>query len=89
MFFLRFSVSKFLINLRRQFRVVKFFRVRRIFLNMFWRDLQSFHFVYMITFSKMRNLRSRLLFHENLPINRLLIRAFVSVNGIVFLIGLK
>ena len=84
MFFLRFSVSKFLINLRRQFRVVKFFRVRRIFLNMFWRDLQSFHFVYMITFSKTRNLRSRLLFHENLPINRLLIRAFVSVNGIVF-----
>ena len=30
MFSLRFSGSKFLINLQRQFRVVKFFRVREI-----------------------------------------------------------
>ena len=31
MFSLRFSGSKFLINLRRQFRLLKFFRVRKIF----------------------------------------------------------
>ena len=58
MFSLRFLGSKFLINLRRQFRVRKFFRVQK-----FLRDLQSFHFAFKITISKMRNLCFMLLFH--------------------------
>ena len=56
MFSLRFSGSKFLIYLRRQFRVRKIFRTQGL------RDLQSFHFVFKITISKMRNLSCRLLF---------------------------
>ena len=50
MFSLRFSGSKFFINLRRQFRV------RKIFVHKFLRNSQSFHFVFKITISKMRNL---------------------------------
>ena len=50
MFSLRFSGSKFLINLRRQFRVRKIFRTQS------FADLQSFHFVFKITISKIRNL---------------------------------
>ena len=57
MFSLRFSGSKFLINLRRQFRVRKFF------VHKFLRILQSFHFVFKITIMKMRNLCYRLLFY--------------------------
>ena len=48
----------------------------------FLRDLQSFYFVFKITISKMRNFCSRLLFHINLLINRLLTSVFVLVNGI-------
>ena len=51
MFSLRFSGSKFLINLRRQFRVRKFSS----------RDL--LFFVFKIIISKMRNLCCRLLFY--------------------------
>ena len=57
MFSLHFSGSKFLINLRRQFRV------RKICFTHCLRDLQSFHFVFKITILIMRNLCSRLLFH--------------------------
>ena len=46
--------------------------------------LQSFHFVFKIIISKVRNSWSRLLFHKNLLINRLLTSVFVLVNGIVF-----
>ena len=77
MFSLRFSGSKVLINLRRQFRV-------KFFVNKVLRDLQSFHLVFKITISKMCNLCCRLLFYWNFLINRLLISAFVLVNGIVF-----
>ena len=52
-FFLSFSVRKFLIKLRRQFRVHNIFRIQAL------RDLQSFHFVFKITIWKMRNLWSR------------------------------
>ena len=41
----------------------KFFCVRKIFRIQVLRDLQTFHFVFKITISKMRNLYSRLLFH--------------------------
>ena len=57
MFSLRFSGSKVLINLRRQFRV------RKIFVHKFLRNLQSFHFVFKITILIVRDLLSRLLFH--------------------------
>ena len=68
MFSLRFSVSKFLVKLRRQFRVLKIFFVYvKFFVHKFWRELQSFHFEF-----KMLNLYSRLLFHRNLFINKLL-----------------
>ena len=64
MFSLSFSGSKFLLNLRRQFRVGKIFFVYTKFsVHRFLRDLQSSHFAFKITFSKMRNLCSRLLFH--------------------------
>ena len=64
MFSLRFSGSKFLINLRRQFRVRKiFFVCVKFFVYKFLRDLQSFHCVFKVTDLKMRNLCSRLLFH--------------------------
>ena len=53
-FFLRFSVRKLLIKLRRQFYVRKIFRTQ-VFVG-------CFHFVYKITISEMRNLFSRLLF---------------------------
>ena len=56
-FSLRFSGSKFLINLRRQFRVRKTFSIQ------FFRDLQTFQFVFKITISVKRNLCSKLLFH--------------------------
>ena len=68
MFSLRFSVSKFLVKLRRQFRIRKIFFVYVKFsVHKFWRELQSFHFEF-----KMLNLYSRLLFHRNLFINKLL-----------------
>ena len=51
MFSLRFPGSKFLIILRRQFRVRKIFHT------------QVFVFVFKITIPKMRNLRRRLLFY--------------------------
>ena len=43
----------------------------------------SFHFAFKITISKMHNLCPRLLFHQNLIINRLLTSVFVLVNGIL------
>ena len=61
-FSLRFSGSKFLINLRRQFCVRKIFRVHKIFCNKVLRDLQSYY-VFKITISKMCNLCCRLLFY--------------------------
>ena len=73
MFSLRFSGNKCLINLQRQFCVPK----------RFLRDLQSFHFVFKITISKMRNICSRFLLYYNLLVNRLLTSVFVLVNGIV------
>ena len=75
MFSLRFSGSKFLINLRRQFRARKIFFV---YIKYF------VHIVFKIAIPKMRNLCCRLLFYQNLLINRLLTTAFVLVNGIVF-----
>ena len=57
MFSLRFSESKFSINLQRQFRV------RKVFCTEVFADLQSFHFVIKITISKMRSLCSRLFFY--------------------------
>ena len=64
MFSSRFLGRKFLINLRRQFRVRKIFFVYiKFFVYKFLWDLQSFHFVFKITNLKMRNLCSRLLFH--------------------------
>ena len=84
MFSLRFSGSKFLINLRRQIRVRNIFFVYvKFFMQTFSRDLQSFHFVFKINISKMRYFCCRLLFYQNLLINRLLTSAFVPVNGIV------
>ena len=56
-FFLRFSESKFLINLRRQFRVRKIFFVYvKFFVHKILRDSQSFHFALKINISKMLNL---------------------------------
>ena len=55
MFSLRFSGSKFLINLRRKFRVRKIFRVRKVFCTL--------GFVFKIIISKMPNLYCRLLFY--------------------------
>ena len=64
MFSLRFSGSKFLINLRWKFRVHKIFFVYvKFFGHKISRDLQSFHFVFKITISKIRDLCCRLLFH--------------------------
>ena len=64
MFSLRFSGSKFLINLRWQFCVRKnFFVYVKLFVHKFLLDLQSFHFVFKITISKMHKFYSRLLFH--------------------------
>ena len=63
MFSLRFSGRKYLINLRRQFRVRKIFVYVKFFVHMFLWDLQSFHFVFKIILSKMGNLCSRLLFY--------------------------
>ena len=64
MFSLRFSGSKFLITLRRQFRLRKFFFVYvNFFEHKFLRDLQSPHFMFKIIILKMPNLCSRLLFH--------------------------
>ena len=57
MFSLRLSGSKFLINLRRQFRVGKIFFVYVKFsVHKFLRDLRSFHFVFKITIPNVRNL---------------------------------
>ena len=60
MFSFRSSVSKFLINLRQQFRVHKLFLCIYVkhFVHKFLWDLQSFHFVFRITLSKMRKLLS-------------------------------
>ena len=64
MFSLRFLGSKFLIDLRRQFHVRKyFFMHKKFFVIKFLRDLQSFHFVFKITILIVRDLLSRLLFH--------------------------
>ena len=83
MFSLRFSGSKFLIILQRQFCVRKIFFVYvKFIVHKFLLDFQSFHFVFKITISKMLNLCSRLLF--DLLINRLLTSIFVQFNGIVF-----
>ena len=64
MFSLRLSGSKFLITLRRQFGVRKIFFV---YVKFFVRKVslysQSFHFVFKIVISKMRNLCCRLLFY--------------------------
>ena len=49
----------------------------------FLRDLKSFHFVFKISILEMLNLRSRLLFQENLLINRLLTNVFALLNEIV------
>ena len=81
---LRFSGSKFLINLRRQFRACKSFLCTKIFSTQVFRERQPFHFLFKITISKMLNLCSRLHFHYNLLINRLLTSVFVLVNGIIF-----
>ena len=56
----------------------------KFFVEKFLRDLQSFHFVFKITFLKMRNICSGSFFHKNLLINRLLTIVFVLINGIVF-----
>ena len=68
---LRFSGSKFLVDLRWQFRVRK---------NFFTQVLAGFAVfsLFKITISKMRNLCSRLLFHQNF--NRLLTSVFVLVD---------
>ena len=64
MFSLRFSGSKFLLNLRPQFSVRKIFSQMDNFpVHKFWRDLQFFHFMFKIIISKMRDLCSRLLFY--------------------------
>ena len=56
MFSLRFSGSKVLLNLRRQFRLRKIFLVYvKFFVHRVWRDLRSFHFLFKIITSKMRN----------------------------------
>ena len=47
-------------------------------------DLQSFDFVFKITISKVRNLCSRVPFHQILLINRLLTSVFALVNGALF-----
>ena len=65
---LRFSGSKFLINLRKIFRTQGF------------AGFTSFHFVFKVTIFKMRSLCCRLL----KLFNRLLTSAFVLVNGKVF-----
>ena len=64
MFSLRFSGSKFLINLRRQLVYVKFFRVHNIFRTQVLAGfVRSFYFVFKITIPKECNLCSRLAFH--------------------------
>ena len=75
MFSLRFSGSKLLINLRRQFRVHKNFS----YTNFCLRDLQPLHFVFKITISKIC-----VAYKLNRLINRLLTSAFVIDNGTVF-----
>ena len=84
MFSLRFSGSKFLINLRRQFHVSKIcVRVRKIFRIQDFAGFAVF-ILFKIIISKVHNSWSRLLFHKNLLISRLLTSVFVLVNGIVF-----
>ena len=64
MFSLRFSGSKFFINLRRQFPVRKILSVYvKFFLRKVSRGLQSFHFMFKIHISKMRNFCCQLLFY--------------------------
>ena len=85
MFSLLFSASKFLINLQGHFRKCNFFFLYvKFFVHKFFRDLKSFHFVFKITTLKVRKLCPRLLFHQNLLINRLLRHVFVLLNAIVF-----
>ena len=77
MFSLHFSVSKFLINLREKFRVRKIlFVYGKLFVHKFLRDLEPLHLVFKITISKMCYLCSRLLFHWNFLIDRLLTSVF-------------
>ena len=49
----------------------------KFFVHTFFQDLQPF--------SKMRKLCSRLLFHQNLLINRMLTDVFILVNEMVFI----
>ena len=61
MFSFRFSGSKILINLRRQFRVRKIFFVYvKLSVHKFFRDLRSFRFMFKITIPKVCDLCSRL-----------------------------
>ena len=82
-FSLRFSGSKLLINLRRQFQVRQIFSCTLNFSCTSFRGI-CMQFVFKTTIPKMRNLCCRLLFYQNLLINTLLTSVFVLVNGIVF-----
>ena len=63
MFSLRFQEVNFWQIYGGNFVYVIFFRDVTFFVHKFLRDLQTFHFMFKITISKMRNLRSKLLFH--------------------------
>ena len=63
---------------------IKFIRVSKIFRSQVFAGFAVFSFAVKITISKMRNLCSSLLFHENLLISTLLTRVFILINGIVF-----
>ena len=85
MFSLRFSGSKFLINLRQQFYVRKiFFRVRKIFRTQFFAGFAVFSLSLKLRFRKCISYILMFYVHWNLLIKRLLKSAFVLVNGIAF-----
>ena len=81
---LRYVGSKLLINLRRQFRVRKSCSCAKNFSYTRFCGICSLLILFEITTSKMGNFWSRLLFHKNLLINRLLTSVFVLVNRILF-----
>ena len=82
-FSLRFSGSKFWINLRRQFRVRKIFSCTYNFSNTrFCRICSLFILCLKLLFRICVNYV--LLFYQNLLMNKLLTTVFVLVNGIVF-----
>ena len=56
MFSLRFTVSKLLINLRRESRVRENFSCTKISRTQVWHDLRPSQFMFKITLSKMHNL---------------------------------